>query len=225
MKTATAPSPFLRAVDSVSIPDRFLPGDGRLSPESKVEPAEDFPLTVSDFENTREAVRAAEERLARIQAEEAALERRREEALAFQHEVNSFERELFEVLNRLRGLEGALVGDEEESRQCAVAIHQASQDLRAHLERLNRIDPEQLANSRTKAELDLALDFLEDIDHDAKADLERLQSQMPQRVRKVKNGWMGNALYWMTSAFAFVLPLLVFAAVAVILVLTALGLV
>ncbi len=182
-------------------------------------------MPVPNFEDTREAVRAAEERLARIRAEEEALSRRRAEMLTFQKDVNAFETDLVAALARLRKLEDALAEDGADARRCAASIHKTSQLLQSHLARLDGIHPEEWTKSRMKSELDRALDLLADVEHDTKADLERLERELPKRTKKIRDGWFSRVAYGVTSAFAFVLPLLVFISVAVILVLTALGLV
>jgi hypothetical protein len=225
MNTATAPSPFLRAIDAAPVPDRFLPGDGRVAAEPSSYPHEAIPLSVADFENTRETLRAATERMARIQAEEEAESRRREELLLFEREVNRFETELVSTREHARKLEEFLALEGENSRECAQAIHRTVQDLHTQMAELERVKPDNWSISRMNVELDHAMDLLDEVERQVETSLERLDAGMPDRVRKVRNGWVGRIWHGAVSVFAFLLPLLLFLAVAAILILAALGLV
>jgi len=229
MRIATAPSPFTRAVDAAPVPDRFLPGDGASIPgiPSHFHPRqqEDSPLTAPDFTDTREAVRAAEDRLARIRAEEEVLSQRRSEILAFQKQADAFHAEVAASLEKLRELETDLAADGTEARRSADSINRTIQLLEGQLQKIDRVHPEEWTKSRMKAELDHALDLLADVEHEAKSEIKRLECELPKRMKPLRDSWAGRCFYWLSSAFAFMLPLLAFVAIAVILVLTALGLV
>jgi len=229
MRTATAPSPFTRAVDPSPVPDRFLPGDGASIPgvPSHFHPRkqEESPRTSPDFEDTREAVRAAEDRLARIRAEEEVLSQRRNEILAFQKQADAFHADVASSLAKLQQLEENLAEDGADARRCSASIHRTIHILQGQLEKIDRVHPEEWTKSRMKAEMDHALDLLADVEHETQTEMKRLERELPKRMKRLRDGWLRRSLYWMTSAFAFMLPLLAFVAIAVILVLTALGLV
>lgn len=229
MKTATVRSPFIRAVDAAPSPDRFLPGDGGpargVTLQVNVPPVAEDPLAVPDFGDTREAVRVAEERLARIRAEEDALSRRRAEMLTFQKDVNEFQTGLAETLERLRALEAEFASEREEGRRCAGSIHRTIQALQLQLQKLDQVRPEGWTKGRLQTELDQALALLGDVEADTRAEVERLERELPPRTKRLRDGWLGRVGYWAVSIFAFLLPLLLFIAVAAILILTALGLV
>ena len=212
------------------MPECFLPGDGAPPAQPPASPAGhrlnvDVPLATVDFEDTREAVRAAEARLAKIRADEEALSQRRTECIAFQHQVEEFQLDIANTLQKLNRLEVELTDGSTESNRCAAAIHRSIQTLQIQLAKIEQMRIDDLSKSRIQSELDHALALLADVEQTTRSEISRLAEELPRRMKPVRNGLIGRVLYGMGSALAFLLPLIAFIAVAVILLLTALGLV
>ena len=230
MNIAAAPapgSPFRRAIDVSTVPDYFLPGEGRASrsivPPTQPQASADEPLSSEDFENTREAVRLAEERLAKIREEEEALSARRSRYLAFQKEVEDFQLDISATLEKITRLEDELGDGVSESRRSAASIHRTIQVLQGQLSKIQNVTPDEWPKARMQSEMDHALDLLSEVEETTKSEMARLTEDLPRRMMPVRNNFWDKALHGVGSTLAFLLPLIAFIAIAVILLLTALS--
>lgn len=169
----------------------------------------------------------AQDQLKQLREQEEQLRRQAEELEELTQKEELFKEGRTEVTEQLQHFLALLDQQATEAQRLAEDCAHSHEKLEAHLASINALRPESWARADRKAELARALSYIEAaedeldiaaplVESSPKKGLFQKASSAP---RPVAGAMQGDFAYWLKSGFAFSLPLVGFAVIAVLLIL------
>jgi DNA repair exonuclease SbcCD ATPase subunit len=177
-------------------------------------------------DDLNEEYQQAQDQLKELREQEERIRRQAEELEELTQKEEAFQQGRGEVTEQLNRLLSTLDHEATEAQRLAEDCGAAHEKLEGHLASINSLHPESWSRADRKAELARALSYIEAAEDEI--DLAQplvngigkkglFSSKAPARSGVPYQ--QGNFLYWLKSGFAFSLPLVGFAIIAVVLVL------
>ena len=223
--------------------DSFLPDeDDRhvLNVSANAATYDDLPQDpVYDVEDLDSQVNNAQEQLKRLRDEQEALQRKKAELEALNAKQSEFQEGRADVVTKLTNSTTEFEHEAHLLVRRAEAMQLAARSFRQHLDMIETIRPEGWAQEGMHHELDRALDVIGSAREDYDDEMRRIEALggsaaiSSKSAKKGKFFKMGRRpaaasgdqsfFYWLRSGFAFNLPVIVLGAIALMLILAALG--